>query len=99
MLLSMGISFLITTAINKIVELKNEADNIIQKGKDAKKEIDEITTKLDEQTNTTQTLGKRYAELRKGVKLTADGFQNISLSDTEYKEFLSINQQIVDLYP
>ena len=67
----------------KIAELAS------QYGDDTEKEFKRTEDAVD-------SLAERYAELKDGVSI--DG-ENVSLSSSEYEEFLNINNQIADLFP
>ena len=70
-------------------DIEEAFDDAIQKAKDAQKAFRNLKSSSSD-------IIPRFAELANGV----DKFgQNVSLTDDEYKEFLSLNNQIAELFP
>ena len=59
--------------------------------------IDELTSSLSSNQQIVNESGQRFAELAQGVN-TFTG-ENLSLSDTEYEEFLGISNQLAEVFP
>lgn len=105
MLIATAASKLITTGLSLIGKVwdsfAHRNEHMLEDAKNAKQAIEDINKSYAETENQTNTLGKRYNELRKGVAFTPDGntVVNKSLSEDEYAEFLDINKQLASLYP
>ena len=99
MLISMAVSKVIEIGLNKLNEMIHAQEIAIEKGKEAQQEIQDIEKSYSEAEATTETAGKRYNELRGGVRMDGNKIDNVSLSTEEFQEFLSINQQLAALYP
>jgi hypothetical protein len=102
--LTMGASILLSMAfegaVKWIYETVTATDRAIEAGQNAKKTIQDINDEYQKAEESTKELGDRYNELRKGVSFKdKKGYSNLSLSDDEYKEFLDINKQLIELYP
>lgn len=87
-------------------EVVKAEETAIKRGKEAQQTIAEIKQDFDNKdTFVTSKNGEessvdKYLKLREGVSITAEsGIQNVSLSNEEYEEFLSLNQQIAELFP
>lgn len=94
--LTMGIAFAITaiiSAIDKFIvtaeELEQQVDDIITKFEEQKESADSAKSTIDE-------VGERYAQLSKGVNSLG---QNMSLSSSEYEEYLDITNQLAEAMP
>ena len=99
--LTMGISMLVSWAIEGIMKLVNAKKELAEK-------VDELTSKFEEEHNALMKLKgdydtsnesamiSKYAKLSKGV----DGLgRNVSLTADEYSEYQSIVNQIADQIP
>jgi len=71
-----------------------------QAGREATQKVADIRKemKTNEETANDDTI-KRYNELRKGVDISGNSAKNISLTNDEYSEFLSINQELITTLP
>lgn len=92
---------IIGLGLSKVFEwvdgLITTSEEAIEKGEEARRKIEEINTSLKNQQKIVQDSGARFAELSQGInRLTGE---NISLSDEEYKEFLDISNQLVEVFP
>lgn len=99
--ISFGISFLITSAISGIVSLISKLTSMDSKIKEsaqkAKEEIDATTSSLQSNKKTVNESIERFEELYRGVdKLTG---KNLTLSTSDYKEFLDLSSQLADIFP
>lgn len=74
-------------------------ENIIAKGKEVQENIKTQNEEYDNQRKTLTTLTAQYGELSKGVRITGNSIQNLSLSDEQYKTFLDVGNQIYKLAP
>ena len=91
---------LIASAWNYFSERAERAKQKMQELEDEFKEIQStITSTANSFTNlknTSDDVIPRFAELAKGVN---EFGENISLTDKEYEEFLSLNNQIAEMFP
>lgn len=101
MALNMGISLVITTALNLIIR---SIDNYIHANERALEAADKAKTKINEirdnynsQKQLVEECADEYDRLSQGVnKLTNE---NVSLSTDDYERFLNINKQLSDAFP
>ena len=98
--LNMGISLLVSTGISLLVKgidnLIHAEEKAIEAGEEAQSNIKSLNESYKEQSSTTKELAARYDELSSGVD---DSGKNVSLSDSDYEEFLDISNQLVEIYP
>lgn len=102
---SFGINMLATYAVTKVFEIGAEAiynwihatDIAIEKGKEAGQKIDEIRNSLSEKQKFNDSNAERFEYLQNGVNPRTN--QNISLTNDEYSEYLSLCNQIAEVYP
>ena len=101
MAIATAASMAVSAIYNGIKYVLEYDENIIKKGQEAEATIRDINEAYAETESKTKSLGERYNELRKGVTFSADGnaVANVKLTEDEYEEFLSINNQLADLYP
>lgn len=92
-------SWAIGQLISALDDYIHRSEIIIQKGQEAQSTIDEINKDYESKATSTDTLGKRYNELRGGVRMNGDNVENVSLSTAEYEEFLSVNKELATIYP
>lgn len=106
--LNFSLTTIVITAFTKLLQLITKAvvdfmtvnDRVIEAGKNARKEVEELSKAYTETEKKTKDLGERYNKLRKGVSYSnRTGYSNNTLTEDEYAEFLQINKEIVDLYP
>lgn len=102
-LLNAGISFALEKGIEfatkGIDKLYVSSDELIQKGHEARDNIQAQSKAYTEQKNSLEQLTTRYGELAKGVSITGSQIKNIGLNTDEYKEFLDISNQIASTAP
>lgn len=92
LLVSAGISFLVK-GIDNLIHAEEKA---IEAGEEAQGKIKSLSKDYREHAATTRKLGTRYDELSSGVDKYGN---NIGLTDEDYKEFLDISNQLVEIYP
>lgn len=103
--LTVGAEMLIFTAIgagfNAIMDAVHAHENKIKAGQEARMEASKIKDNMRtaEKTMETATKEDRYNKLRSGVKMDRNVIENISLTNSEYEEFLELNQQMADKFP
>lgn len=110
-LANMGIAFLASWSISKIVsgidhlinKTKYEAEaleEIVQKAETAKSEFKSIKDELDSTKGKVDEVSKKYAELAQNVgKLGTLNQNQGSLSNDDYQEFLDISNELAELFP
>lgn len=94
-----------TMAIEKVFELGakaiynwiNASEIAIQKGKEAKETIASIYDEYQNKSNIVNNSGQRFDELRMGVNQATN--ENISLTNDQYSEYLSLCNEIAGIYP
>ena len=96
-LTSIGISIAISAIVSGIDHIIRKEEILREKSEEAKKTIDELTESFKTQKETVSEVKQRYAELAQGVDQLSG--KNISLSNSEYEEFLSISNKLGDLFP
>ena len=100
MVITMVAMFAFEAAIKGIYNLIHAEEIAIEKGKEARQAIQDINKQYDEKQDYVDKNTERYNELRKGVDISeTGGVQNKSLSNEEFDEFLSINNQLANLFP
>ena len=93
MLVSEGISLV----INKISDEINKWDNASSAGAEARKNIKDYQSAYNEKKTFNEEKGDRLIELRRGVNTTNN--KNISLTNDEYSEYISLCNEIASIYP
>ncbi len=101
---SLGVSFLVSTVISAIVSW---ADNVIhatekikEAAEEAKSAIDDIKSEFDSLKSTTDNVKERFAELAQGVENLGKRNQSRgTLSTDDYNEFLDLSNQLAELFP
>lgn len=100
-LANVGVSMLATLAIeavaNKIYETIHATEIAIEKGKEAQQTIKDINDEFDSKKDFVDDSGERFGELREGVDGNTN--KNMSLTNDEYEEYLSLCNEIADIYP
>lgn len=95
--LTMGISLLFSSIVSAISNWIHKTENIIEASEKAGEKIKSINEELKRNQEVVSDSAKRYAELAQGVdQLTG---KNISLTDDEYEEFLSLSNQLAEIFP
>lgn len=95
--ITMGVGLAIQGLITLADKLIVTSDEAIQMGEDAKNAISEINTSTEDASNVVATATDRFAELARGVNLVNG--ENISLSNEDYNEFLSISNDLAETFP
>lgn len=95
--LSAAISLGITALIKFGDALYTSKKELEEASESAKKNIDTIKESFDNLETTTNSIKDRYAELAQGVdQLTG---KNFKLSNNDYDEFLTLSNQLAELFP
>lgn len=99
-LVSGGMS-LISKGIDKLIVTKKERQEELQemasKAEEAKSNIESLTSSMRDNAKTVNDVKDRYAELSQGVDNLSN--KNISLSTSEYEEFLDLTNQLSEVFP
>lgn len=92
---------LITIAIGKIIEgfdnLIHRKERIAEAAETARNKINELNNAFKENKKSIDDIKNRYAELAQGVDLISN--KNLTLSTEDYEEFLSLSNQLSELFP
>ena len=95
--ITMGASLIISGVVSAISEWIHKTENMISASEDAIGKIKSINDELKNNQKTISDTAKRYAELAQGVdQLTG---KNISLSNEDYEEFLTLSNQLAEMFP
>lgn len=95
--ITMGASLIISGIVSAISEWIHKTENMISASEDAIEKIKSINDELKNSQKTISDTSKRYAELAQGVnQLTGE---NISLSNEDYEEFLTLSNQLAEMFP
>ena len=96
MLVSMGISLVVSKAIEYFTELANTVNNTREAAEGFSNSISEYNSNLSKNKSSLNDLNSRYKELSKGVGTFG---QNLTLSTSEYEEYKNIISQVSDIMP
>ncbi|WP_024348477.1 hypothetical protein [Lacrimispora indolis] len=92
-----AIGEVVSIAVKAIDDYVNRVEKIKQAASDAADRIDTLSSSLKSNQKTVSDSAKRFAELAQGIdSLTG---KNISLSDSDYEEFLSISNDLAEIFP
>lgn len=91
------VSLISTKFISWISDVANKAENMAKKAEEATQKMKELNESISSKKKSIEELGKRYAELSQYID-TFTG-KNISLSNEDYNEFLSISNELSELFP
>lgn len=95
--ITMLVANLIGYAFTAIDSLIHRSEQLIEAAEEAKNKISELNDSFVDNGKTINDIKKRYAELAQGVnQLTGE---NVRLSTDSYEEFLSLSEQIVEIFP
>lgn len=95
--ITMGASLIISGIASAVSEWIHKTENMISASEDAIEKIKSINDELKNNQKTISDTAKRYAELAQGVnQLTGE---NISLSNEDYEEFLTLSNQLSEMFP
>ena len=99
--LNIGTGMLAGVAINGILTLIDKivhhSDNLIQKGEEAKSEIEQISQEYTSHKQAVDSVVDSYDTLRSKVNQKTN--QNMGLTTNQYQEFLDMNNQLADMFP
>lgn len=96
-LTSIGFALFIGAAISGIDNYIHRSENLIKAGKEARDNIKSVNESYENNANSAKSLSEQYNALASGVD-TVNG-KNLTLNDDEYSQFLSVNQQLLELFP
>ena len=98
--LNAGVMFIASFAIQAIVKGLDQYIHRAQRAREAAEQaqqaIDESQSSLKKTTSTLSNTKDRFLELSEGVSRFS---QNLSLSEKDYAEYLSISNQLAELFP
>ena len=97
--LGAGIGLIAEGVMSAINYAINYSDIMIEKGQKAKTEIDNINAGYQENAALVKNSASRYSELAKGVENTGSSIKNLTLSSSEFSEFLSLSNQFAKAFP
>ena len=98
--LTMGIGAAISIGITAFTKWINKSNEVAQAANEAKENIKSIRDELSSNSSTVNESKERYAELAQSIENLGKANQSKgSLSDEEYKEFLSTSNQLADIFP
>lgn len=95
--ISLGIGAGIQLAITGISEFIQRQEKAKQAASDAADRIETLSDALKSNQKTVSDSAKRFAELKQGIDALSG--KNISLSDGDYAEFLSISNDLAKIFP
>lgn len=84
----------VTIYKKKQKEAAQEIENAYNK---AKETIDNISSSMENKETTVESIGREYAELAQGVNQITGENRTLNISD--YERFLSLSNQLADLFP
>lgn len=96
MLLSMGISMVISGIIGKVMEYTHSQENAIAAADEAISKFNEEQQALTEAKTTIDDISKDYEKLADGVDNLG---RNVSLNSEEYARYNNIVNQIAEMFP
>lgn len=97
MLVGVVTSGIINSAIESFYNYKHAAEIAIEKGEEAKKTISEINSEYSQHASSVSSIGNRFDTLQAGVNPQTN--ENISLTNDQYSEYLSLCNEIAGIYP
>jgi chromosome segregation ATPase len=95
--ISLGIGVGIQLAIAGITKFIQRQEEVKQAASDAADRIETLSDALKANQKTVSDSAKRFAELKQGIDSLSG--KNVSLSDGEYEEFLSISNDLAKIFP
>lgn len=87
---------LVEAGIGLIYKRINATKIMIENGKEARKNIEEISSAYNDQNEFISKNADEYEKLSKGI---GDNNKNISLSEEEYSKFIEMNNKLADMFP
>ena len=94
---TMVLVYAVQSLITKLTSLHKSSEEIIEAAESARKKIDQLKESFESNKSSVDDLKDRYAKLAQGVDLLNN--KNISLSTDDYEEFLSLSNQLADIFP
>lgn len=95
--ITMGASLIISGIVSAISSWIHKTENMISASEVALNTIKSLNDELKNNQKTISETAKRFAELSQGVdQLTG---KNISLTSDDYEEFLSLSNQLAEMFP
>lgn len=99
--LNIGTGMLAGAAINGVITLIDDwvhrSDRLIEAGKQAESEINNLNQEYSSHKNTVDSVVDSYDALRSKVDLKTN--RNMGLSTEQYQQFLDQNNQLADMFP
>lgn len=95
--ISLGIGVGIQLAIAGITKFIQRQEEAKQAASDAADRIETLSDALKSNQKTVSDSAKKFAELKQGIDSLSG--KNVSLSDGEYEEFLSISNDLAKIFP
>lgn len=95
--ISMGISFILSTAISAIVEYAHRQEEIAEAANQAEDAIRSLSDAFRTDSKTVTDYAERFAELAQGVDMLTG--KNLSLTTDDYEEFLDLSNQLAEIFP
>lgn len=95
--ISMGISFLVSGAVQLLDEIIVTEEELIEKSEEAADKISELSESFNTKSKNVSEISQRFAELSQEVdSLTG---KNLTLNTDEYNEFLDLSNQLAEIFP
>ena len=84
--------------LGSVIDYFHEStEEMIEKSEQAAEAIKTVQNEFKKTENTVSTISERFAKLAQGVDMLSG--KNISLSDSEYAEFLDLSNQLAEIFP
>lgn len=96
-IVDMAISWILGKAIQSVVDYFNREAIKIKKGQEADSKIKDLKNSYQEKSDFNEEKSARFVELQQGVDKTTN--KNISLTNDEYSEYISLCNEIAEIYP
>ena len=89
--------FAISGVISLVDNLIHKNERLIEAGKEAQQAISNTFSEYSQKSQVVSSTAAKYDQLSKGVNTFTN--QNVSLSTSEYSEFLDISNQLANTFP
>ena len=91
--------FVVGEVIKVIQDLIHAQDILIEKGKEARSTIEDISNKYNDTKKSISDVKDEYGKLSEGVIVDDGQVKNLKLSDDEFERYKQISQQLAELSP
>ena len=91
------VSYGINLAVSAWQKYHKTSEEIIEDGQKARQIIKDVDDNLKNQQKVAKNSIQRFAELSQGIEKLSG--KNLTLSDSDYEEFLDLSQQLIDVFP